>query len=191
MVRLRPGLVFQGAAGGEIARYFLGPFLPSSLVRPRLLPVLPDIGRLVLQGLHAEDMARAYVLAATSNVRGAFNVAADPLLDSPTLARLLGARRVPMPAAALRAAVWTSWHLRLQPTDPGWLDLGLGVPGMDTTRARTELGWTPTRDVGEALLELLDGIRSGAGAPTPTMRPRDPVAVRLPRALRAGRTGQH
>ena len=37
-----------------------------------------------------------------------------------------------------------TWRLRLQPTSPGWVDMGLGVPIMDITRARTELDWTPS-----------------------------------------------
>jgi UDP-glucose 4-epimerase len=49
--------------------------------------------------------------------------------------------------------------------------MALEVPLMDTTRARETLGWQPTRDAGSVLLELLDGIRTGAGSPTPTLEP--------------------
>jgi hypothetical protein len=42
---------------------------------------------------------------------------------------------------------------------------------MDVTRARDELGWAPLRSGGEALLELLDGMRASAGAPTPPLDP--------------------
>jgi UDP-glucose 4-epimerase len=49
--------------------------------------------------------------------------------------------------------------------------MALAVPLMDTTRAREVLGWQPTRDAGDALLELLDGIRTQAGSPTPTLKP--------------------
>jgi UDP-glucose 4-epimerase len=45
------------------------------------------------------------------------------------------------------------------------------VPLMDTTRARTELGWEPQHFAGDALLELLEGIREGAGADLPPLRP--------------------
>src|SRR5690242_21530793 len=37
----------------------------------------------------------------------------------------------------------SSWKLRLQPTSPGWLDMGMLSPIMDATRAREELGWEP------------------------------------------------
>jgi hypothetical protein len=47
--------------------------------------------------------------------------------------------------------------------------MALGVPLMDTTRARTELGWAPTRTAGEALLELIDAMRRGEGIETPPL----------------------
>jgi hypothetical protein len=61
--------------------------------------------------------------------------------------------------------------LRLQPSEPGWLDMGLAVPVMDTTRARTELGWRPERSATNALLDLLKGIQEGAGLDTPPLEP--------------------
>jgi UDP-glucose 4-epimerase len=64
-----------------------------------------------------------------------------------------------------------TWRFRLQPTPPGWLDLALSVPLLDVSRARTELGWEPRRRADEALLELLEGMREGAGIPTPPLDP--------------------
>ncbi len=93
------------------------------------------------------------------------------MLDSARLGELLDARAVPVPAAALRMLAAASWRLRLQPTPPGWIDLALSVPLMDTSRAREELGWSPRRSAEEALLELLDGLRGGAGLPTPPLDP--------------------
>ena len=56
--------------------------------------------------------------------------------------------------------------------DPGWLDLGFAVPLLDTTRARTELGWAPTVDACEALREAVEGMRDEAGTASPVLRPR-------------------
>jgi hypothetical protein len=42
---------------------------------------------------------------------------------------------------------------------------------MDTTRARTQLGWTPQRSADEALLDLLEGLRTGSGLDTPVLSP--------------------
>jgi nucleoside-diphosphate-sugar epimerase len=136
------------------------------LLRRRLIPIVPAMERLRFQGVHSFDIGDAYHLALTRDVRGAFNVAAEPVLDPPELGRLLGARPVRVPERALRLAVDVSWKLRLQPTPPGWLDLALGVPLMDVTRAREELGWSPTRSAGEALLELIEAMRRGDGLDT-------------------------
>jgi nucleoside-diphosphate-sugar epimerase len=169
-VRLRPGLIFQREAGPEIRRLFGGPFVPSPLLHPRLLPLLPIPKRLVLQAVHADDVGEAYRLAAVSaGASGAYNIAADPVLDPATLARALGARPVALPERALRAVADLTWRARLQPSPPGWVDMGLGVPVMDTRRAREELGWTPRRSATEALLELLAGMRAADGGPTPPL----------------------
>jgi nucleoside-diphosphate-sugar epimerase len=173
VVRLRPGLIFQRDAASEIRRYFLGPLMPNGLARRRLLPVVPRTDRLVFQAVHADDVAEAYRrVIAERDVRGAFNIAADPVLDPDELGRLLHARPVAVPARLLRAAAQLTWRARLQPADPGWIDLARGVPTMDTTRARTDLGWSPRHSAGDALLELLDGLADGAGADTPPLDPR-------------------
>jgi UDP-glucose 4-epimerase len=172
VVRLRPGLIFKREAAQEIRRLFAGPLLPSPLVRPGLIPVLPVVDRLVLQAVHADDVAEAYRLAATMpSARGAYNIAADPVLGPRELGRLLGARPVRVPVKVLRALADLTWRAHLQPTPPGWLDMGLAVPVMDSRRAREELGWTPRHDAGAALLELLEGIRDRAGADTPPLDP--------------------
>ena len=181
VVRLRPGLIFKREAGPEIRRLFAGPFLPAWLLKPGRLPVLPLPDRLVVQCVHGADVAEAYRLAALSpDARGAYNIAADPVLDPDALARVLGARRVRVPERPVRALAAATWHARLQPAPPGWLDLGLEVPVMDTRRAREQLGWTPRRGAAESLLELLEGMREPAGLPTPPLAPRagGPLRVR-------------
>jgi UDP-glucose 4-epimerase len=170
-VRLRPGLIFKRDAASEIRRLFVGPLLPSPLVRPGLIPVVPDDPRLVFQAVHSLDVGEAFRLAVTRDVRGAFNVAAEPILDPPQLASMLGARRVRVPGRVLRGAAGVSWRLRLQPSEPGWIDMALGVPIMDSSRARGELGWRPRHTSVDALRELLEGIRDRAGIETPPLAP--------------------
>jgi nucleoside-diphosphate-sugar epimerase len=77
---------------------------------------------------------------------------------------------VRIPPRLLRGAISISWRLRLQPTPPGWLDMALAAPLMDTRRAREELGWEAERSSVDAILELLDGMRSRAGLDTPPLR---------------------
>jgi UDP-glucose 4-epimerase len=169
VVRMRPGLIFKAQAASEIRRLFAGPFLPSPLVRPSLIPAVPDHPRLVFQAVHSLDVGEAFRLAIAGEAAGAFNVAAEPVLDPAELARALAARRVRVRARALRAAAGLSWRLRLQPSEPGWVDMALAVPVMDTTRARQELGWRERHDATEALCELLDGIRRSDGLETPPL----------------------
>src|SRR5689334_11712543 len=126
VVRLRPALIFKRDAASGIRRLFAGPFLPSPLVRPGLLPVLPIPAGLVVQAVHSDDVAEAYRLAATDDrARGPYNVAADPVLDAAALGRTLRARTVPVPVAVVRAAADLTWRARLQPTPAGWLDMGM------------------------------------------------------------------
>jgi UDP-glucose 4-epimerase len=171
VVRLRPGLIFKRDAASGIRRLFVGPFLPSPLVRPSFLRVVPDLPRLRFQAVHSLDVGEAYRLALLGDARGAFNLVADPVLDGASLARLLDARAVRLPRAAARAAVDLAYRLRLQPTPPGWLDLVLGVPLIDATRAREQFGWVPRRTAEDALLELLGGLRDRAGIDTPPLAP--------------------
>jgi nucleoside-diphosphate-sugar epimerase len=179
VVRMRPGLVFKKEAAQGIRRLFAGPFLPSLLAHPSLINVIPDIENLRAQIIHSYDVGEAFRLAIVNDVRGAFNLAAEPVLDAQEIGRILNARPVPLPAQVARAGARISWQLRLQPVSEGWLDMALNVPIMDTTRARTELGWEPKRSADEALLDLLEGLRTGAGLDTPPLSPKTSGPLRI------------
>src|SRR5215212_5914931 len=156
VVRMRPGLVFKKEAAEGIRRLFAGPFLPSPLVRT------------------------AFMLAMINDeARGAFNLAAEPVLDPEELGRILDARPVPVSAQVARASARLSWQLRLQPVSEGWLDMAMSVPVMDTSRARLVLGWTPERSAEEALLDLLEGLRTRAGLDTPPLSPKTGGPLRI------------
>lgn len=171
VVRLRPALTFKRIAASEIRRFFLGPLVPGSLARAGNVPVVPRVKRLRTQAVHTDDVGQAYRLAVVGDARGPFNLAADPVLDADSVAALLDARPVPVPAGLLKAGAAATWRLRLQPVSPGWLDLALRSPLMDAGRARAELGWSPRHSATQALEELLAGLREGAGADTPPLDP--------------------
>ncbi|GAA2408805.1 SDR family oxidoreductase [Actinomadura vinacea] len=179
VVRMRPGLVFKREAAAEQRRLVAGPFLPSPLMRPWLIPVVPDIPRLRFQALHAVDAGNAYRLAVLQDVRGPFNLAAEPVIGADELADLLKARKVPVPARGARAVLRAAWTLGMVPASPDLLDLALHIPIMDTTRARAELGWSPTHTGMEAMREFLDGLRADAGMDTPPLAPRTSGPLRL------------
>jgi UDP-glucose 4-epimerase len=189
VVRIRPALVFKREAASGIRRLFVGPLLPGFLVRPELIPLLPLPSRLVVQAVHSYDVGEAFRLALTGEARGAFNVAAEPILDRETLGRILHAQPLPLAAPVLRAGAALTYATRLQPSEAGWVDMGLDVPMMDTTRARQELGWEPRHGADEALLELLAGLREGAGMDTPPLEPGSAGPARL-RELASGVGGR-
>ena len=162
IVRLRPGLIFKREAATEIRRLFLGPLLPRPLLRTSLVPLCPAVPGLRFQAVHSDDVGEAYRAAVLSDSAGAFNVAAEPVIGPDVLAGMLGARTVPMSPRIVRAAAAATYRMRLQPAEPGWVDMGLGVPLMSTERARLELGWSPRRTAVEAISELAAGMRDGA-----------------------------
>lgn len=174
VVRLRPGFVFRRESASQQRRLFLGPFVPAGLLRPGLVPVVPNPRDLRMQVLHSSDAGQAFRLAAVRDVRGAFNVAADEPVDGRLLAGLLGARTVRMPSRLLRSALSAAWNLRLVPASPGLFDAVVRLPLMDTTRARTELRWAPRYSAAEAISEFLTGLAERAGRDTPPLAPSVP-----------------
>ncbi|HVL32072.1 MAG TPA: NAD-dependent epimerase/dehydratase family protein [Actinomycetota bacterium] len=169
VVRMRPHFIFKHESASQQRRLFAGPLLPKFLVRPGMLPALPVPAGLRFQALHTSDAAEAYRLALFSDARGAFNLAADPVIDGAALGELLGTRVVAVPRMLLRGALATAWHLHLVPAEPALLDLTMHLPLLDTMRARTELGWVPRYTGIQAMQEMLRGMADGAGADTPPL----------------------
>ncbi|MEU6072252.1 NAD-dependent epimerase/dehydratase family protein [Micromonospora sp. NPDC047074] len=189
VVRLRPGLNFQRAAATEISRYFLGPFVPTRLLRFGRIPLVPANRRLRMQAVHTDDVADAYARAVLGDARGAFNVAADPVLTPELVARHFHGWTVPVAAPVLRAAAALTWRARLQPIDAGWVRLALHAPLMSSERAETELGWRPRHDAVSALKELFAGMAEGAHTASPPMSATAERPGRPAVALRARSVG--
>jgi nucleoside-diphosphate-sugar epimerase len=168
---MRPGFIFKRESAVAQRRLFAGPLVPGRLASPGLIPVVPDIPGLRFQALHTEDAAEAYAQAVLRPVRGAFNLAAEPVIDSARLAELLAARLVRVPAALVRTAVAAAWRLRAVPASPALFDLVMRLPLLDCQRARTELGWRPRHTALDALTDFLAGLRAGHGMATPPLAP--------------------
>jgi UDP-glucose 4-epimerase len=180
---VRPTLVLQPEAASEIGRYFLGPLVyagarlvPGAVARLVPLP-LPDVR---VGFVHADDVADALVRMLDRRAAGPFNLSAEPVLDADDIARALGCRRVPVPAAALRPLVAAAFAAHLIPTEPGWFDLGIGAPALDTTRARTVLDWLPAHRGDDVLTRFVAALGAGEGAPGALLAPaggprRDPA----------------
>jgi len=169
----RPTLVLQPDAASEIGRYFLGPILfPLARAVPgpvaRLLP-LPLPGELRLSFVHADDVADAIARILDRRAPGPFNLAAPPIFDADGLARAVGARRVPVPTIVLRTGMQVAFLSHLLQIEPGWLDMGLGVPPLDTTRARIQLDWRARHSGGDLLREFVAALGRGEGGSGPLL----------------------
>jgi len=168
-VRMRPALIFKRTAASHIRELFVGSLVPRFAFEPRFLHWMIDHPDFRFQAVHAADVAEAYRLALFSAARGAFNLAADPVLDSNLLASTFGARKVKLSPGVLRTLVATAFKLHLEPAEPGWVDLCFQSPLLDCSRARAVLGWQPRLSAVQALLELLEGLREGASFDTPPL----------------------
>jgi UDP-glucose 4-epimerase len=169
----RPTLVLQPDAASEIGRYFLGPYLfPLARAVPgqvaRLLPI-PLPGELKLSFVHADDVADAIARILDRRAPGPFNLTAPPIFDADGLAGALGARRVPVPAVVLRTGMQVAFLSHLLQIEPGWLDMGLGVPPLDTTRARIQLDWRAKHSGGDLLREFVAALARGDGGAGPLL----------------------
>jgi UDP-glucose 4-epimerase len=188
VTRVRPGLILQPAAASEISRYFLGPLVPIAPLRS-LVRYAPLPRSIAIQFVHTDDVADALVRIIQTKADGAFNLAAAPVIDRDHFRQIFGGIGPPLPARLLRAAADVTWRAHLQPTDAGWLDLGLGVPLMETSRAETELGWRPAHSTAEFLPTFVDALSRGRGGTGPLLYPRRAkdsaqVSPDLPRSSR-------
>ena len=135
VVRLRPALVFKRDAAAGIRRLFAGPFLPTRLLRARFTPFIPAVRGLRFQAVHGSDVGDAYRAAVTKDVSGAFNIAAEPVLDA---GRSQSWRELALSASPPRLSA------RPQP----WLALASAAEsaGMDRSRAAGPAhGYRPCR----------------------------------------------
>lgn len=169
--RARPTLILQEEAASEISRYFIGRLVPVSVLRRPLVRLAPWPEELALQFVHAADVAAALTLILEQRAAGDFNIAAEPIINRARYRETFGGVGPSMPKAALRALADLSWRAHLQPTDAGWIDLGLGLPLLDTARIRS-LGWVPQHDGDETLRRFVDALAHRRGGSGPLLHPR-------------------
>jgi UDP-glucose 4-epimerase len=171
VVRMRTSFIFKRSSASEQRRIFAGPLIPRALLKPGRLPAVPLPAGLRFQAMHGDDAGEAYRLAVMSDARGAYNVAADPVIDGEALGELLQARALTVPKQAVAATMAGAWRLRLIPSPESLLKLFLSLPTLDTSRIRAELGWEPQRSGLDALREVIYAMAEGAGGPTPPLHP--------------------
>jgi UDP-glucose 4-epimerase len=169
VVRMRPCFLFKRSAAPEQRRIFAGPLVPQRLLGRIRIPMIPALAGLRFQMMHTDDAATAYVRAAHADVSGAYNLAAEPVIDASAIADVFGGRPIPLPTRPVRTLLSAAWHARAVPAPPDLFDYALQMPIMDTSRARRDLDWQPRRTALEALTEFRTGLQEARGFPTPPM----------------------
>ncbi|OBI73489.1 NAD-dependent epimerase/dehydratase family protein [Mycobacterium sp. E740] len=135
-----------------------GPVKQITQTLPLLKPPFPDPG-IPLQLVHHDDVATAIALAATTSAPpGAYNLAGDGLVSMSDVARKLGARPVRVPKVSAAVASEIIARLPFVPSMLEWLHTGRTSVVMDTTKAKTELGWQPKHTGAETLTQLADSL---------------------------------
>jgi nucleoside-diphosphate-sugar epimerase len=108
-----------------------------------------------MQLVHHDDVASAIALAATTSApAGAYNLAGDGVVSISEVATELGARPVRVPKVAATAASGLMARLPFIPSSLEWLHASRTSVVMDTTKAKTQLGWTPKYTGAETLSAL-------------------------------------
>ena len=159
---LRPCIV-AGPKAPALAEAMPWNQLPAAVrkvfqVLPLLKPLFPDPGT-PLQLVHHDDVAAAIVLAATTSAApGAYNIAGDGVLSMSDVAEALGARPVRVPRVAMVAASEALARLPFVPSAMEWLHVGRTSVVMDTSKAKSQLGWTPKYTAAETLSGLTEAV---------------------------------
>ena len=131
-----------------------GPIKRVTQMLPVLKPPLPDPGT-PMQLVHHDDVASAIALAATTSAPpGAYNLAGDGVVSISAVAEELGARSIRVPRLAATVASEVMARLPFLPSSLEWLHAGRTAVVMDTSKAKTQLGWTPKYTGAETLAAL-------------------------------------
>jgi nucleoside-diphosphate-sugar epimerase len=121
------------------------------------VPVPAPVPDLPLQLIHQDDVAEALRLCVVgAGPAGTYNIAADDVVTVADVARELGFRPVRVPRAPVARVARAAASRRL-PTGAQWVEALTHPAVMDTTRARTVLGWTPRYSALEAVRATLAG----------------------------------
>jgi UDP-glucose 4-epimerase len=130
-------------------------------VVPALHPVLPDPG-VPFQLVHHDDVAAGLTAAVIGRgTPGVYNLAGDGELTMADLASELGWYAVPVPELAVDATAQVVARLPFLPPDARWIEAFRVPVLMDTTKAKSELGWSPAHDARETLHDMVTAARGG------------------------------
>lgn len=155
---LRPPIVLgPHAVGGKLdLPAGVQPLLSLLLKLPQVLPLPVAVPDLPIQFVHEADVGRALLQCiVAAGPPGAYNIAADDLLSAVDVARELGLLAVGLPGAPAHAAARAVSRIPGLPSVAQWVEALAHPAVMDTTKARSELGWRPQISARDALRESL------------------------------------
>jgi nucleoside-diphosphate-sugar epimerase len=120
----------------------------------RTVPLPTAAPAVELQVIHEDDVGRALLqCVVAAGPPGAYNIAADEVITLVDVARAMGFAAVPLPATLARTTGRLLAKVPHLPQKAQWVETAAHPAIMDTTRARTELGWEPT-------VSALDAVRA-------------------------------
>ena len=156
---LRPPIVLGPDAVGAKAQLPPGllqvlQLLDSGIRRLRVVPaVVPD---LPMQLIHQDDVAEALRLCVdAAGPPGAYNIAADDVVNGVDVLRELGFLPLAVPGKPVAAVARAISTLPFLPSGLQWVEAMSHPAIMDTTKAKTELGWSPKHSAIESLRATL------------------------------------
>ncbi|MFL5847098.1 MAG: NAD-dependent epimerase/dehydratase family protein [Solirubrobacteraceae bacterium] len=114
------------------------------------------------QFVHADDVAAAAQLCVHGDgPPGAYNIAGEDIVEGEEVPGLLGLRTIPLPRAVRRPAMRAVARLQSIYPAAAW-PLTFAEPVIvDTSKARTQLGWQPRFSSRAALLATREGLGTG------------------------------
>ena len=154
---LRPSIVVgPHTVGGKLSGR-LGAFVEGMVLRRSPIPfpvVVPD---LPVQLVHEDDVGAALLqCVVAAGPPGAYNIAAEDLPTIADLAKVAGLFPVlRLPARPTHRVARRLARLPFLPSYAEWVEAFATPVVMDTTRARTELGWQPEWTAVEAWRDTL------------------------------------
>lgn len=141
----------------------MGPLVDTPLTRYFRLPVIPTVLGFDprLQFVHEHDVHGAIEQAVLEGVPGTFNIAGDGTMMLSQAVRRLGRPTVPMPPfglAAVASAMRQTHLVDFSREEIGFLTYGRG---MDNSRMRSDLGYTPAYTTEETFADFASSVKPG------------------------------